>query len=280
MLERYPPEINHEGWPRLVRQLAADGGFAVADIDFVIFTQVRKPTIELVMHDLGLPMDKTHTVMEKWGYTGSACIAMAFDDAREQGKIGKGDLVAFVAPAWATTRPAPPSAWSSLRVAVPRAAKILLALAAALLLAGAAAGAVCWKKPLATLAWIGRRRLSSSGFEKHVRPSAVGPQVVFAGGGGAPVVLVHGAGDQAGGWSRVAPRLAKSFAVVAVDLAGHGGSAPAEGPLPFATLLAGFDGAREPPRRARSRSSATPSAPGSRPCGRRSIPIASSASFS
>ena len=126
---------------------------------------------------------------------------------------------------------------------MPRAAKILLGLAAILLLLGAAAGAIFWKKPLATLAWIGRRRLSSSGFEKHVRPSAVGPQVVFSGGGGAPVVLVHGAGDQAGGWSKVAPRLAKTFSVVAVDLSGHGESAPGEGPLPFATLLAGFDGA-------------------------------------
>lgn len=126
---------------------------------------------------------------------------------------------------------------------MPRAAKILLGFAAVLLLLGVAAGAIFWKKPLATLAWIGRRRLSSSGFEKHVRPSAVGPQVLFSGGGGAPVVLVHGAGDQAGGWSKVAPRLAKSFAVVAVDLAGHGDSSPAEGPLPFATLLAGFDGA-------------------------------------
>ncbi len=57
------------------------------------------------------------------------------------------------------------------------------------------------------------------------------------------MVLVHGAGDQAGGWAKVAPRVAKSFAVLAVDLAGHGESAPAEGPIPFATLLAGFDGA-------------------------------------
>ncbi|HQQ77281.1 MAG TPA: alpha/beta hydrolase [Thermoanaerobaculia bacterium] len=126
---------------------------------------------------------------------------------------------------------------------MPRAAKVLLALVAVLLVLGAAAGVVFWKRPLATLAWIGRRRLRASGFEKHVRPSAAGPQVVFSGGGGAPVVLVHGAGDQAGGWSKVAPRLARSFSVVAVDLAGHGESAPERGPLPFATLLAGFDGA-------------------------------------
>jgi len=96
MLERYPPEINHEGWPRLTRKLASAGGFAVNELDFIIFTQVRRPSIELVMADLGLPMEKTHTVMEKWGYTGSACIPMALDDALEQGKIRSGDLVAFV----------------------------------------------------------------------------------------------------------------------------------------------------------------------------------------
>lgn len=96
IVERYPPEINHEGWPRLVRRLAKEGGFAVADIDFLIFTQVRKPSIELVMGDLGLPMARTHTVMEDWGYTGSACVPMALHDARAKGKIKAGDLVVLI----------------------------------------------------------------------------------------------------------------------------------------------------------------------------------------
>ena len=96
MFERYPPEINNEGWPRLVRQVAANGGFDVADIDFVIFTQVRKPTIELVMVDLRLPIKKTHTIMETMGYTGSACIPMALDDAIAGKKIKPGDLVVMV----------------------------------------------------------------------------------------------------------------------------------------------------------------------------------------
>jgi 3-oxoacyl-[acyl-carrier-protein] synthase-3 len=96
MLQRYPPEINDKGWPKLVRQVAKNGGFEIQDIDFVVFTQVRKPTIELVMRDLGLPMEKTHTVMEKWGYTGSACIPMALDDALRQNKIKPGDLVVLV----------------------------------------------------------------------------------------------------------------------------------------------------------------------------------------
>lgn len=96
MAERYPPEINHEGWPRLVRKLSSDNGFAVADIDFIIFTQVRKPSIELVMHDLGLPLARTHTIMEECGYTGSACIPMALDAAREARKIAPGSLLVLV----------------------------------------------------------------------------------------------------------------------------------------------------------------------------------------
>lgn len=96
MLQRYPPEANNEGWPRLVRRLATNGGFAVGDIDFIIFTQVRKSSIEIVMHALDLPMERTHTVMEEWGYTGSACIPMALHDARQRGRIAPGDLVALV----------------------------------------------------------------------------------------------------------------------------------------------------------------------------------------
>ena len=96
IVQRYPPEINHEGWPRLVRRLAKEGGFEVGDIDLLIFTQVRKPSIELVMGDLGLPLERTHTVMEDWGYTGSACVPMALHDAREKGKVKPGDLVVLI----------------------------------------------------------------------------------------------------------------------------------------------------------------------------------------
>jgi len=96
MRERYPPEINEQGWPRLVRRLAAEGGFAVQDINCLILTQVRKPTIEKVMAELGLPMERTHTVMEEFGYTGSACIPMALDSAIQKGKVHSEDLVVLV----------------------------------------------------------------------------------------------------------------------------------------------------------------------------------------
>lgn len=96
MVDRYPPEINDDGWPRLVRRVAEQGGFPLEEIDHLCFTQVRKPTIELVMGKLGLPMSKTTTVMEECGYTGSACVGMALDVAIETGKIKSNDLVVMV----------------------------------------------------------------------------------------------------------------------------------------------------------------------------------------
>ena len=96
MVEKYPPQINDEGWPAVVKALAENNKFSLGDVDLIIFTQVRKRTIEKVMGFLQLPMDKTHTVMEKWGYTGSACIPMALHDAIESGRAKPGDLVLLV----------------------------------------------------------------------------------------------------------------------------------------------------------------------------------------
>ncbi len=96
MINRYPPEINDQGWPKLTRKLASQGGFSLDEVDMYIFTQVRRPTIELVMKDLGQPMEKTHTIMHEYGYTGSACVGMALDQAIEQRKIRPGHLVAMV----------------------------------------------------------------------------------------------------------------------------------------------------------------------------------------
>lgn len=86
----FPPTVNHEGWPARVRECAANGGFAVEDIDHIIFTQVNIKSIGIVMDDLGLPHEKAHYIMDKWGYMGSACLPIAFDDAIKLGKIRPG----------------------------------------------------------------------------------------------------------------------------------------------------------------------------------------------
>lgn len=96
LIESFPPEVNNVGWPKRIREVAENGNFDIQDIDFVIFTQVRLNSIKLVMEELGLPIEKAHWIMDKWGYTGSACLPMAFDDARKLGKIKSGDLVVFI----------------------------------------------------------------------------------------------------------------------------------------------------------------------------------------
>ncbi len=96
LLERYPPEINDRGWPRMARRLAEQGSLALDDVDLFVFTQVRRPTIERVMSELGQPIERAHMIMEDQGYTGSACIGMAFHDALRHRKAGPGDRVLFL----------------------------------------------------------------------------------------------------------------------------------------------------------------------------------------
>jgi 3-oxoacyl-[acyl-carrier-protein] synthase III len=71
-------------------------GFTANDVDQVLFTQISKRTIAIAAERCGVPMEKCHTIMEKYGYTGSACIPMALDDAIELGKIKRGDLVVMI----------------------------------------------------------------------------------------------------------------------------------------------------------------------------------------
>lgn len=95
--KRTPPEINYEGWQRIVKGLLARIDLMLNDVNLFLWTQVNLSTIKEVMAALDQPMSKTHTIMEKWGYTGSACIPMVLHDAIEHGKLKRGDIVVFCA---------------------------------------------------------------------------------------------------------------------------------------------------------------------------------------
>lgn len=96
LVGKYPADINVVGWPKVIRNLAKAGGFTMKDVDQIVFTQVNQSVIEQVVDELGVDRSRAHMVMDKWGYTGSACIPLCFDDAVQLGKIKKGDLVLFV----------------------------------------------------------------------------------------------------------------------------------------------------------------------------------------
>jgi 3-oxoacyl-[acyl-carrier-protein] synthase-3 len=95
--KRTPPEINFEGWQRIVKELLAREDLTLDRVNLFLWTQVNLSTIREVMAALEQPMEKTHTIMEKWGYTGSACIPMVLHDALEAGKLERGGLVVLCA---------------------------------------------------------------------------------------------------------------------------------------------------------------------------------------
>ncbi|MBP7045254.1 MAG: ketoacyl-ACP synthase III [Chloroflexi bacterium] len=97
-VRKFPATFNTEHWPRLTRAVVEKAGLTLDDIDFYLFTQLNLNTIKLIMELLAQPLGKTHWIMDKWGYTGSACIPMALDDAIELGRGPKpGDHVLFCA---------------------------------------------------------------------------------------------------------------------------------------------------------------------------------------
>lgn len=109
--------------------------------------------------------------------------------------------------------------------------------------AGGIAAGLFVRRPLAVLAWVGKRSLLRAGLAKRRAEAPAGPVVFFEGGAGPTLVFLHGAGDQAGSWARTVQPLVKRFHVVVPDLPGHGESAPANGPLPMETILAGASAA-------------------------------------
>jgi len=90
---KYPREVNEEGWPRIARSVLGRIGRSERDVDMWLWTQVNLSTTRGVMETLGQPMEKAHTVMGKWGYTGAACLPMALDDAARNGRLSDGDLI-------------------------------------------------------------------------------------------------------------------------------------------------------------------------------------------
>lgn len=95
--KKTPPEINFESWQRIVKELLGRADLTLDDVALFVWTQVSLLTIKKVMSAMNQPFEKTHTIMQKWGYTGSACIPMVLHDAIQAGKLKRGDVVVLCA---------------------------------------------------------------------------------------------------------------------------------------------------------------------------------------
>jgi 3-oxoacyl-[acyl-carrier-protein] synthase III len=94
--KKIPPETNVQHWPRLVRSVLGRIGKSPADISRYFFTQININSIKQTLDILGVPHDRAHNVMDRFAYTGSACIPMAIADAADSHLLAPGDLVMLV----------------------------------------------------------------------------------------------------------------------------------------------------------------------------------------
>lgn len=95
-VKKFPKELNPEIWSAMTRTLCERIGATPDDIDHFFITQINVHSLRETMDLLGQPHEKAHTAMHYLGYTGSACIPMAFHLAMEAGKVKPGQLGFFI----------------------------------------------------------------------------------------------------------------------------------------------------------------------------------------
>ncbi len=97
LLKRLPGDRNLKLWPPVIRSLCESGGVPLESVGAFVLTQINRGVIHDVMDELGRPRELAPTAMERYGYTGSACVPMAFHHAVKDGRIRRGEPVVFCA---------------------------------------------------------------------------------------------------------------------------------------------------------------------------------------
>jgi 3-oxoacyl-[acyl-carrier-protein] synthase III len=94
--KRFPSELNPQTWSSIVKDLAKKASVDIEDVKLFLFTQININSIWDTMDMLNLPRERAQTSMHYYGYTGSACIPISFEDALKQKKIEKGDIIFMI----------------------------------------------------------------------------------------------------------------------------------------------------------------------------------------
>ncbi len=83
--------------PRVTRSLLEETGFGLDDLDLLVMHQANLRINEAAQRGLGLPDERVHNNIQKYGNTTSATLPICFHEARQVGKAEPGSLVAFTA---------------------------------------------------------------------------------------------------------------------------------------------------------------------------------------
>ena len=86
-----------EAFPQAVRGVLERVGKDLSEVDLIIPHQANLRIVEAGMENLGLPMGKTFTNLEKYGNTAGASVPIALREAVDEGLVRSGDLVGTAA---------------------------------------------------------------------------------------------------------------------------------------------------------------------------------------
>lgn len=95
-VKKFPKEINPTKWTEMIINSCKKVNITPQQIDHFFFTQININSIRETLDNLNVSRDKAYAIMDRYGYTGSACIPMAFAIANEEGKIKPGDILCFM----------------------------------------------------------------------------------------------------------------------------------------------------------------------------------------
>ncbi len=82
--------------PEVTENILERNGFTLDDLDLLIMHQANLRINEGVQKRLGLPDEKVFNNIRNYGNTTAGTIPIAYHEARQQGRVKKGDLVCFV----------------------------------------------------------------------------------------------------------------------------------------------------------------------------------------
>jgi len=83
--------------PEATGEVLAAVGLGIGDLDLLVMHQANLRINEFAQKALGLPDEKVHNNIQRYGNTTSATLPLAFHEARAAGKAPPGSLVAFAA---------------------------------------------------------------------------------------------------------------------------------------------------------------------------------------
>lgn len=86
-----------EAMPVVINEALAANGLTVSDIDLLVPHQANLRINEFVARELGLPPEKVYHNIQRYGNTTAASIPLALNEAIQEGRAKKGDIVVLAA---------------------------------------------------------------------------------------------------------------------------------------------------------------------------------------